>query len=252
VLRKVALICGGSGRVGSVIAKSLAADGRLVAIQYCHNSAAADLVASTIIASGGSAITLQANLCDETAVQKLASDTRQHWGGLHILVNAVHGQFSPKDVVDMEWEDWSVHLDALKGHFLVCKTVVPIMRSQHDGRIIFISGGLSKRLLRGCAAYTTIKAGLNGFCKTLALEEGRQGITVNIVAPGKVVMETGQASTDHPEVWKALNQQSLSHSPLGRDATGQDVANAVRYFASEGASCITGQTLFVTGGEIMP
>jgi 3-oxoacyl-[acyl-carrier protein] reductase len=184
-------------------------------------------------------------------VTRLVEEVEQT-GGLHVLVNTVHGQFTPKPIAEMSWTDWSVHLDALKAQFLVCQAVLPSMREQRYGRIIYISAGLSKRLFRGCSAYSTVKAGLNAFCKTLAIEEGRYGITVNIVAPGKVVPDDGREPTDNPEDWEALNRQSMSKAPLGREATANDVADAVVYFASRQAGGITGQTLFVAGGEIMP
>jgi NAD(P)-dependent dehydrogenase (short-subunit alcohol dehydrogenase family) len=86
----------------------------------------------------------------------------------------------------------------------------------------------------------------------MAIEEGGHGITVNIVAPGKVVPADGRASTDNPEDWESLNRRSISKAPLGHHATAEDVARAVVHFASRQASGITGQTLFVAGGEIMP
>lgn len=122
------------------------------------------------------------------------------------------------------------------------------MRKQGYGRIVFISGGLSRRFFRGCSAYTAIKSGINGFCKTLALEEGEHGITVNIVAPGKVVA----THETHGEARDEIGDISAHSIPLMRFATPHDVAGAVLYFVSSGASGITGQTLFVAGGEIMP
>jgi 3-oxoacyl-[acyl-carrier protein] reductase len=249
---QVAVVCGASGRVGSTIARRLAASGAAVAIQYRSHAEKADRLAQEIIQAGGKAHTFQADVTDEASVVNLFQQVTRWLGGVHILVNAVHGQFDPKNVAEMSWEDWAVHLDALKGHFLLCKAVLPYLREKHYGRIVFISGGLSRRYFKGCSAYTTVKAGLNGFCKTLALEEGTNGITVNIVAPGKVVLGGNEPSTDHPEAWENLNRQSMSNAPLGRDATAEDVASAVLYFVSPQAVCITGQTLFVTGGEIMP
>lgn len=205
-----------------------------------------------IEASGGNAIAIQADITDMVSIQDLIEKVLGNYQSLQILVNAVHGQFNPRSVSDMIWEDWEIHLNAIKGHFLLCKAVLPIMRSQHYGRIVYISGGLSRRYFSGCSAYTTVKAGLNGFCKTLAIEEGFNGITVNIVAPGKVIPGDGGSSTDKPEEWDALNQQSMANIPLGRYASGEDVANAVVYFASPQAAGITGQTLYVAGGEIMP
>jgi len=249
---QAALVCGGTGRVGSSIAAALGASGIPTAVHYRQNRERALQLVNQIQASGGHAVALQADLTDEASVAHLVDDVHRQLGGIHILVNTVHGQFDPKDIVDMGWGDWTVHLDALKSHFLVCRAVVPVMRAQGYGRLIYISGGLAKRYFKGCSAYTTVKAGLNGFCKTLALEEGPHGITVNIVAPGKVVPFDGRDSTDNPDAWEEMNQQSLAAIPLGRYASTNDVSNAVLYLASQEAGGITGQTLFVAGGEIMP
>lgn len=247
-----ALVCGGSGRVGSTIASTLGSWGANVAVQYHSQAGAAAQVVADISAAGAKSAAFKADLSNEAAVQDLVKSVEGHFGSLHILVNAMHGQFDPKDVADMGWQDWDVHLAALKAHFLICKAVLPVMRRQRHGRIIYISAGLSRRLFRGCSAYSAVKAGLNAFSKTLALEEGQYGITVNIVAPGKVVPSSGGPSTDNPQAWEELNRQAESNAPLRRHATAEDVAAAVLGFASPQASGITGQTVFVAGGEIMP
>jgi 3-oxoacyl-[acyl-carrier protein] reductase len=105
-------------------------------------------------------------------------------------------------------------------------------------------------LLPGFSAYSAVKAGLNAFSKTLALEEGASGITVNIVAPGKVASATDQSPAS--AAWAEAEAHQLAASPLGRHATAEDVADAVLFFASAAAVGLTGQTLFVAGGEIMP
>lgn len=251
VSTRTALVCGGSGRIGSSIATALAARGDRVAVHCRRGADRAAAVVKTIESAGGDAFTVQADLTDEESVSELVQALERK-GGLHILVSAVHGQFTPRPVADMDWDDWFVHLDALKAHFLICRHVLPSMREQAYGRIVYISAGLSERLFAGCSAYSTIKAGLNAFCKTMAIEEGQYGITVNIVAPGKVVPTDGRESTDNPEDWETLNRRSMSRAPLGRHATAEDVANAVLHFTSRQASGVTGQTLFVAGGEIMP
>ena len=249
---QTAIVYGGSGLVGSVVAVILAGEAANVVVHYRHNAAVATRVAADITALGGRAVASQADVTDEASIEALVNDTEERFGAIHIVVNAAHGQFEPKAVADMTWSDWDLHLDALKGHFLMCKSVLPIMRRQHYGRIVFISGGLSHRLYEGFSAYTTVKLGLNGFSKTLALEEGRRNITVNIVAPGKVVPMDAPESADTSEAWDEIEQRELSNAVLGRYATPEDVAHAVLYFVSPSASGITGQTLFVAGGEVMP
>ena len=145
----------------------------------------------------------------------------------------------------MEWEDWQCHLEAMKVHFNICKALCPVMKRQQYGRIIYISGGLAYRFYKGCAAYSAAKAGLNAFSKTLAAEVGKDHITVNIVAPGKVV-QTDTAGTDR------FQEDQVSKCPLGRFTTPADIAGAIEYFASPAAENVTGQTIYVSGGEIMP
>jgi len=246
------IIFGATGRIGSVIAKTLSNEGAKVIVHYHRRAEVAHDLVTQIKRVRGTAKALQADVKDRFAVEALLRETAISFGAIHIVADTVHRSFDPKPVIDMSWTDWNIHLDALKGHFNICKSVLPYMREQDYGRIVYISGGLSYRYFRGCSAYTAIKAGLNGFCKTLALEEGEHNITVNIVAPGKIVPKGRSESEGNAEAWNELGKRSMSENPLKRFATADDVANAVLYFVSPKASCITGQTLFVAGGEIMP
>lgn len=249
---QVAVVFGGTGHIGSAICEKLSSEGAKVIVHYNHSENVANKIVTKIRKNTGVAEQLQADVISEEAVKLLMAKTIELFGKIDIIVNTVHKDFNPVTVADMKWEDWSVHLEGLKAHFNICKSALPYLRKQNYGRIIFISGGLSYRFLEGCSAYTTIKAGLNGFCKTLALEEGKNNITVNIVAPGRVISEAGGTSMDNPEAWEKLEQDQISKSPLRRSATPDDIANAVLYFSSQEASCVTGQTLYIAGGEIMP
>jgi 3-oxoacyl-[acyl-carrier protein] reductase len=249
---QVALVYGATGRVGSATAKVLAQHGATVVCHYYRNAVGAAKLVADIEQAGGKAIALSADATDESAVVALLEQIDERYGGLHSVVNTVHGDFDPKPIAEMVWPDWDVHLEGLKIHFLLCRHLLPIMRRQRFGRIVFISGGLARRLLVGCSPYTTVKAGLNGFCKALALEEGRHNITVNIVAPGKVIPLDDRPSTDNPDAWAEAEGREAAAAPLDRFATALDVAYAALYFVSPWASCISGQTLYVAGGEIMP
>lgn len=249
---QIALVYGATGRVGSATAMVLAQHGATVVCHYHRNAAGAEKLVSDIEQARGKAIALGADATDESAVVGLLSQIEARLGGLHSVVNTVHGDFDPKPIAEMNWSDWDIHLEGLKVHFLLCRNLLPIMRRQRFGRIVFISGGLARRLLIGCSPYTTVKAGLNGFCKALAFEEGRHNITVNIVAPGKVIPLDDRPSTDNPDAWAGAESREAEAAPLGRFATALDVAYAALYFVSPWASCISGQTLYVAGGEIMP
>jgi 3-oxoacyl-[acyl-carrier protein] reductase len=218
-------------------------------VHYHRNRAAAIALAARIRDAGGQAAALAADITEERDVRALLDDTMTEFGSVDCVVNCAHGPFEPRLVAESSWQDWRVHLDALKGHFVICKSVLPIMRRQRRGRLVFVSGGLSHRLFEGFSAFSTVKAGLNAFSKTLALEEGKHGITVNIVAPGKVA--TGAQSAPGSAAWRNIETRQLSAAPLGRYASIEDVAEAVLFFLSPDASGMTGQTLFVAAGEVM-
>jgi 3-oxoacyl-[acyl-carrier protein] reductase len=166
------------------------------------------------------------------------------------LVNAVHEQAPMKNVSEMDWEDWTPHINAIKANFNLCKQALPYLRKSENGRIIYISGGLSKRFYAGASAYSAAKVGINNFCKTLALEEAQYGTTVNIVAPGRV--ETDPFEDEHDEIWEEIDSSWDYKTPLNRNVTGFDVGETVAYFADPASACITGQTVFVASGEIIP
>ena len=135
-----------------------------------------------------------------------------------------------------------VQIVGMKAHFNICKAVLPYMRKRNEGRIVYISGGLIYRFMKGCAAYSAVKAGMSAFNKSLALEEAAKNITVNIVAPGKIVTDTAS------EKWDEVD----ALPPLGRFASGADVANAAISCLLPENAFITGQTVYLAGGEIMP
>lgn len=251
---QVAIVFGGTGRLGTAIVKKLATNGAKVIIHYYHHKKVADNILDEIRNIGGIAKILQADVTREKAVQELLREAYKSFGTINIVVNTVHGKEEAILVKDMNWTDWDVHLKALKGHFYICKNVLPYMEKQNYGRIVYISGGASCRFFKGFSAYSTIKAGLNAFCKTMALEEGEYNITVNMIAPGKVIPEDRFIASNYPQnILKDNEREQISRSALKRFATAGDIANTVLYFVSpEEASCITGQTLFVTGGEIIP
>lgn len=248
---QTAIVFGGSGLIGSAICKRLAQHGACTVVHFHHNRKTAQHIVVQIEDSGGRACAIHADATDSRSVGSLIDEAFSQYGSIHIVVDTIHNTSEHKPIRDMEWSDWRVHIDALKGHFTICKSVLPIMRKQEYGRIVYLSGGLSYRYFKGCAPYSTIKAGLNSFCKTLALEEGECNITVNIVAPGKVV-ELPDGILHQQAAHDELGNRSAAENPLKRFAAPDDVAGAVLYFVSPHASGITGQTLFVAGGEIMP
>lgn len=243
---QVTVVFGGTGSVGAGVCRSLAKAGHTVVAHYHSGAAKARELVEEISGAGGTALAVQADLRDLSQAQALVSQVTDRFGAIHAAVNFVHrDDYIPTEVADMEWSDWACHLDAVQAYFHICKAVLPVMRKQQYGRIIYISGGLAYRFFKGCAAYSTVKAGLNAFSKSLAGEVGKDHITVNIVAPGKVAFTEldrgGRFQEDH-----------VSNCPLGKFTTPQDIAGAIDFFTSPGGENVTGQTLYVSGGEIMP
>ena len=246
----VAVVCGGSGHVGAGISQVLAKYGATVVVQYKSGKQRALKTVSDIQNCGGKASGFMCDALDEESVQSFFSNIEKECGGIDILVNAVHQQAPMKNVSDMEWTDWTPHINAMRTNFYLCKHVLPYIRKSENGRIIYISGGLSKRFFVGNTAYSAVKGGINNFCKTLALEEAGYGTTVNIVAPGRVEPEKDGNEPD--EIWEEIDSAWEYKTPISRKVTAVDVGEVAAYFAFPASACITGQTIFAAGGEIIP
>lgn len=244
---RTAVVFGGSGKLGGYISSALYEQGANVAVHYFNNSKKANELVEKTDITGECMMTVPGNITEESSLKALVDKVKHRFGSLDIAVNTVHAPFDPKYVRDMKENDWKLHLDAMMGHFNICKSVLPVMRKQNYGRIIFVSAALAVRYAGGCSAYTTVKRGLNGFCRTLALEEGKNNIMVNIVAPGGIM----DSVSEEGQEWDEMTDRLLANCALGRFATSKEVANTVVYFSSPLADGITGQTIYVSGGEIM-
>lgn len=250
---QVIIVFGATGRVGTGVCSCLAEQGAVVLVHYHSSQARAEQIVKDIEKSGGRAQAIQADVTDQAAVRGCLARAVERWGRIDGVVNQIHRdkEFEPTRVAEMEWANWESHVEAMKAHFLICKEVVPYMRRQHYGRIVYVSGGLSFRFFEGCSPFSAAKAGMNAFCKTLALEEGKNGITVNVIAPGKITQHDGGAGEPQTP-WQELERRQLENNPVGRFCTPRDVANAAMMFLLPESGYLTGQTLFLAGGEIMP
>lgn len=244
---KTAIVYGGSGKLGSVIAGELHSQGANISLHYYSNSRRAESIAAKLDDTGKTVMVIQADSTSEVSLTAAVEKVQNAFGSLDIVVNAIHEPFELTNVYDSKLEDWTVHLNGLFSQYLTSKTALPIMRKQKFGRIIFISAAMAVRYGEGCSMYTTIKRGLNGFCRTLAIEEAKNNILVNVVCPGGVA----DAETKSGGNWDDMAKAFIARCSLGRFATSKEVANTVVYFASPLADGITGQTLYVSGGEIM-
>ncbi len=243
-----ALITGASRGIGSVIARRLADAGAAVAINYRSRGAEADAVVDSIRNSGGHAIPVPGDVSDEAAAEVVVKSAAEQLGRLDILVNNA-GINRDRLLMRMSASDWDEVLSVnLRGTFLPTRFAVPLMVRQRYGRIVNISSVVGLSGNPGQANYAASKAGQIGFAKAVAREVASRNITVNAVAPGFIEFEDAGGMT--ADLTDEQRQQILTRIPAGRFGSADDVAAAVVYLVSPGASYITGQTLTIDGGLI--
>jgi 3-oxoacyl-[acyl-carrier protein] reductase len=238
----VALVTGASRGIGRAIALQLAADGFTVAVNFASSASKADEVVAQIQASGGSAVAIQADVSDPDAVANLFRTASDELGPVSVLVNNA-GITDDGLVLRMSPDQWDRVVNTnLRSVFLCTKEALRSMLRAKSGRIINISSvsGISGN--PGQGNYAAAKAGVIGFTKSVAKEVGSRGITVNAIAPGFI--QTDMTDALGETVTAAVSEQVA----LGRLGLPEEVASAVGYLASEGASYITGQTIVIDGG----
>jgi 3-oxoacyl-[acyl-carrier protein] reductase len=234
------LVTGASRGIGRAIAAALAADGYDVAINYRQSEVAAQSLAAEIAAMGRAAVVLRFDVADrEACAAELAADIAAHgayYGAVHSA--GVHADAAFPGMAPEAWD--RVLRTNLDGFYNVLHPVVmPMVRARDGGRIVTISSVAGIAGNRGQTNYSASKAGLIGATKSLALELAKRRITVNCVAPGWI--ETDMLADADREALAAM-------VPLRRIGTPEDVAAAVSFLFSPGASYITSQVLSVNGG----
>lgn len=240
---RVALITGGSSEIGEAISTLLSRAGATVIVQYYKNQDKGKEICDRINSAGASAIAFEADLSDEASTGSLFSFISQRLGGLDILVNNVHAPIKRNYFLKTSWKEHEEQIEImLKGAFFCSKMAIPLMEKKGGGSIINILTGLIDRPVEGYSSYITASSSLTGFTKNLAVEIGKKGIRVNMIAPGFVL--TGQT----PHAPEGVRNAILKATPLGRLATPEDIARAVLFFSSDLSRFITGVYIVVDGG----
>lgn len=240
---QVALVTGASRGIGRAIALELATEGASVVVNYASSSAAAEEIVKEIVAGGGNAIALQADVSKAEEVENLFKAVMDKWQRIDILVNNA-GITRDTLLLRMKPEDWQAVIDLnLTGVFLCTRAASKVMLKQRSGRIINIASVSGQMGNPGQANYSAAKAGVIGFTKTVAKELAVRGITSNAVAPGFITtdMTSGVQAED-----------ILKYIPLGRYGQPEEIAGMVRFLAADPAAAyITGQVFNVDGGMVM-
>jgi 3-oxoacyl-[acyl-carrier protein] reductase len=243
---KVAIVTGGSRGIGRAIALDLAQNGARVVVNYNSSAGAAQEVVDEIIAAGGEALAVQADVGNFEAAQTLVKSAIDSFGQVDILVNNA-GTTRDTLLLMMKEEQWDDVINTnLKSMFNCCKAVLrPMLRRKQGGRIINISSIVGMRGQGGQTNYAASKAGIIGFTKSLAKEVASRQITVNAVAPGYFPTALTDVLSDD------MRSLALDMIPLGRMGDLEEVAYTVSFLASNKASYITGEVVRVDGGLAM-
>lgn len=244
---KVALITGGSRGIGAAIAMILAGSGADIAITYESNNKRAERVAKLVRKMGGESMILRAEVSDLRHVRNAVRRTIKRFGHIDILVNNA-GVWKRGAIGSMTEKQWDETLDInLKGTFLFCNEVVPIMKKQGSGKIINIASTAGQRGEPLYSHYAASKGGTIAFTKSIAVELAPHNIIVNCVAPGWVDTDmTSHVLHDTAKVRKI--SQAI---PRGRVATPEEIAGSVLFLASDLSNHLVGSTISVNGGSVL-
>jgi len=241
---RVALVTGAAQGIGRAIALMLAQGGATVAAVDIMEDKLAGVV-DEITRAGGKAAAFKMNVTDEDNVKQVVKDIVARFGKLEILVNNA-GIARDQLIMRMKRADWDLVVGInLTGVFLCTQAAVPVMLKQRWGRIVNIASIFGQMGQAGQVNYSASKAGVIGLTMATAREVASRNITVNAIAPGFI--ETAMTQALAPE----LRETMFKQIPLGRPGYDTDVANAVRFLASEEANYITGHVLKVNGGMLM-
>jgi 2-hydroxycyclohexanecarboxyl-CoA dehydrogenase len=245
---KVALVTGAAAGIGAAIARRLARDGIAVGVLDV-NIDDASKVAEEINATGGRALALGASIADRPAIEAGVAALRKAFGPVTILVNnaGITGMVPFEDLTDGMW-DRMLEIN-VKGTFIVTQVCLPDMKAAKWGRIVNISSSSAQTGSPGQAHYSASKGAIIAMTKTLAVELGPLGITVNNIPPGTVSQTVMfEANRERNKVDSEAFARTI---PVGRLGVPEDMANAAAWLISDASGYVTGQTIGVNGGRVV-
>jgi 3-oxoacyl-[acyl-carrier protein] reductase len=244
---RTAIVTGAARGIGAGVAKRLSQDGFAVAVLDLDEASCKPVV-EEIEAAGGKALAVGVDVSDEQAVERAVARVAEELGPPTVLVNNA-GITRDNLLFKMSVDEWDAVMNVhLRGSFLMSRAAQKHMTEAQWGRIVNLSS-VSALGNRGQANYASAKAGLQGFTKTLAIELGKFGVTVNAIAPGFIETDMTAATAERVGVpFEDFKAAAASQIPVGRVGQPEDIGAVVSFFAREDAGFVSGQVVYVAGG----
>src|SRR4051794_26277755 len=247
---RTALVTGGGRGIGRAVAEGLAADGLRIVIADLRRGEAEE-TAAAIDDGGGQALAIECNVADSASVEAAVAAGEERFGHVDVLVNNA-GWDDLKPFLDTDEPFWDRIIDInFKGPLRFTRLILPGMVERRYGRIVNIGSDAGRVGSSLESVYSGAKGGIIAFTKTIAREVARSGVTANVVCPGPTDTPFMQETMAAQENADAVLSAMVKSVPMRRLAAPQEVASAVRYFVTDEAGYVTGQTLSVSGGLTM-
>ena len=245
---RVAFVTGGGRGIGQAVCKKLAGEGAAVGVADLEADVAEE-TAGQIRDAGGRALALACDVSKRDDVEAAVKRTADEFGGRIDILVACAGILRDNLLFKMTDDDWDAVMNThLKGSFLASQVCQRYMVQQRYGKIVFISS-TSALGNRGQSNYSAAKMGLQGLCRTEAIELGPFNVNVNAVAPGFIETRMTRSAAERTgQDWEQMKQDAASRIPLRRIGQPEDVANVIAFLCSDEASYVSGQTIYIAGG----